>query len=70
MSKSNYLNLGSIMAIALMADSFNNTFPFDDSNKGTNKLNPKDIDTTPKQRRLYTSYHKAFPKSLAISPLF
>jgi hypothetical protein len=50
MNKKSFGMLGNIMALALMAESFDQSFLADDK-KGTNKLTPKDIDTTPKQTR-------------------
>jgi len=50
MTKKSFGMLANIMALALMAESFYQSFLVDD-NKGTNKLNQKDIDTTPKQTR-------------------
>ena len=48
MSKGSYL--GNIMALALMAESFEK-MDYNSSNKGLNKLNPNDIDVTIKQSK-------------------
>lgn len=50
MTKKSFGMLGNIMALALMTESFDQSFLIDDK-RGTNKLSPNDIDTTPKQTR-------------------
>ena len=49
MTKNSYFKIGNIMALALMAESFDQSFLIDD-NKGKNKLSTKDINTTPKEK--------------------